>query len=52
MRMLAAMPEVARSIGARAGEHIETHHALEAVGEQYWNALAHASTAKAGVKLS
>jgi glycosyltransferase involved in cell wall biosynthesis len=39
MRLLAAIPGAAPSIGARAAAHIAACHALEIVGGQYWHVL-------------
>ena len=39
MVLLTSLPEVGRSIGERAAEHVRAHHNLERVAEQYWTTL-------------
>jgi glycosyltransferase involved in cell wall biosynthesis len=39
MILLTSMHEVARAIGQRAAEHVQTRHRVNQAGEQYWNLL-------------
>jgi hypothetical protein len=39
MVLLTSLPRVGRAIGERAAGHVEAHHNLERIAQQYWAAL-------------
>lgn len=39
MVLLTSFSEVAREIGLRAADHVEQHHALDRISQQFWNLL-------------
>ena len=43
MALIAAFPQIGREIGAQAAAHIRNQHSIEAVAQQYWQALQRAA---------
>lgn len=39
MVLLPSMFDVARAIGQRGARHVETHHRVDRIGQQYWELL-------------